>query len=43
MQAYTRIGPDENQAAYGALYACGGANFQQFGCYIPEGYCQPQE
>jgi len=41
LQAFTRFGPTEDEAAYGALYACGGSNFQQFGCYIPEGYCQP--
>jgi hypothetical protein len=40
MQPFSRTGPDQNQAAYGALYACGGANYQQFGCYIPQGYCQ---
>ena len=40
METFSRVGPDEDQAAYGALYACGGANYQQFGCYIPPGYCQ---
>ena len=40
MQPVTQFGPDINQAAYGALYACGGANYQAAGCYIPEGYCQ---
>jgi len=40
MQPFSQTGPDVNQAAYGALYACGGANYQQFGCYIPQGYCQ---
>ena len=40
LQAFTRFGPDMNQAAYGALYACGGPNYQQMNCYIPNGYCQ---
>ena len=40
MQPVTDYGPDQNQAAYGALYACGGANYQAAGCYIPAGYCQ---
>ena len=40
MQPVTQFGPDINQAAYGALYACGGANYQAAGCYIPEGYCR---
>jgi hypothetical protein len=40
MQAFSSIGPDVNQAAYGALYQCGGPNYQQMGCYVPQGYCQ---
>ncbi len=37
MQAFYGIGYDINQAAYGALYYCGGA---YNGCYIPPNYCQ---
>lgn len=40
LQPFSAFGPDMDQAAYGALYACGGPNFEQFGCYIPPGYCQ---
>jgi hypothetical protein len=40
LQSFSAFGPDVNQAAYGALYACGGPNYQAMGCYIPAGYCQ---
>ena len=31
LQAFPQIGPDVNQAAYGALYDCGGPNFENLG------------
>lgn len=37
---YTYVGQSQGQAAYGALYDCGGPNYQATGCYIPAGYCQ---
>jgi hypothetical protein len=40
MQPISAVGNDVNQAAYNALYECGGANYEAFGCYIPQGYCQ---
>jgi hypothetical protein len=39
MNAYSAAGPTEDQAAYNALYTCGGSSFEYSGCYIPEGYC----
>jgi len=40
MQPFSDVGPDSNQAAYNALYSCGGPDYQAAGCYIPAGYCQ---
>ena len=40
LQGFTDYAPSANQAAYGALYQCGGPNYQSVGCYIPQGYCQ---
>lgn len=37
---YSYVAVDQGQAAYGALYDCGGPNYQVSGCYIPPGYCQ---
>ena len=40
MQAYSAIGHHRDEAAYSALYACGGENFENNGCYVPNGYCR---
>lgn len=40
MEAFTQAGPDQDSAAYNALNACGGPDYQSVGCYIPAGYCQ---
>ncbi len=40
LDAYTDVGPNPDEAAYGALYDCGGDNYQAAGCYIPDNYCQ---
>src|SRR5262249_19810280 len=40
MTPFPEIGTTEDQAAYNALYACGGEDYQTAGCYIPEGYCR---
>ena len=37
---YSYVASSQSQAAYGALYDCGGRNYQATGCYIPQGYCQ---
>jgi hypothetical protein len=37
MNPFAAVGPDVNQAAFNATYACGG---QEAGCYIPPNYCQ---
>ncbi len=39
MNAYSASGLSVDQAAYNALYDCGGSDFQMYGCYIPNGYC----
>jgi hypothetical protein len=39
-QEYDDVGPTENEAAWNALYDCGGRDPEDAGCYIPEGYCQ---
>ncbi len=39
MNAFSAGGRTINEAAYNALYACGGSTFEYSGCYIPEGYC----
>jgi hypothetical protein len=33
-------GMTEHQAAYNAMYACGGPSASAMGCYVPEGYCR---
>jgi hypothetical protein len=40
MMPFSDVAPDMQQAAYGALYACGGPDYAASGCYIPPGYCQ---
>lgn len=37
---YSYVAESQDQAAYGALYDCGGPDYQASGCYIPPGYCQ---
>ena len=37
--AFTASAPDQQEAAYDAMYDCGGPEAQQT-CYIPAGYCQ---
>ena len=32
--------PIQNQAAYNALWECGGFTWQASSCYVPPGYCQ---
>lgn len=38
--AFYGIGQNSQIAAYNALNICGGAYYQNAGCYIPPGYCQ---
>jgi hypothetical protein len=40
LQPVTDDGPSLDEAAYAALYSCGGPDYANSGCYIPEGYCQ---
>lgn len=40
LTAYSDIGPTADQAAWNALYDCGGDDPEANGCYIPEGYCR---
>jgi hypothetical protein len=35
---YVASAPNREEAAYSALYDCGGPQYQQE-CYIPQGYC----
>lgn len=39
-EIFSASAPDREEAIYNALYDCGGANYEEYGCYIPEGYCQ---
>ncbi|PIS11659.1 MAG: hypothetical protein COT73_02825 [Bdellovibrio sp. CG10_big_fil_rev_8_21_14_0_10_47_8] len=39
-QVFSASAPTLNEAAYNALFDCGGPNYQQYGCYIPDGYCR---
>jgi hypothetical protein len=39
MQAFSDVGITSNEAAYNALYDCGGTDPAAAGCYIPPGYC----
>jgi hypothetical protein len=39
LYSYTAMGTDVNQAAYNAMYDCGGPDADARGCYIPDGYC----
>jgi hypothetical protein len=36
---YYGVGSTVEQAAYAALYACGGMYYLSVGCYIPPNYC----
>ena len=40
LRGFSAIGPNRDEAAYGALYNCGGASYEAAGCYIPENYCR---
>ncbi len=39
-QGFSDMAPTIDQASYGALYECGGPNYQGNACYVPQGYCQ---
>jgi hypothetical protein len=43
LEPYSDIGKTRNQAAYDALYACGGKEWKAEGCYIPAGFCKQKE
>src|SRR5262249_17878658 len=36
----TYVARTQSEAAYGALYDCGGPDYQASGCFIPDGYCR---
>jgi len=36
------VGPTSDEAAYAALYSCGGPDYTASGCYIPPNYCRPR-
>ncbi len=40
LNAFSEIGATLDEAAYNALYECGGLYWEDFGCYIPQGYCR---
>jgi hypothetical protein len=40
LYGFSAIGATIDEAAYNALYDCGGPYYLQSGCYIPNGYCQ---
>jgi len=39
-QSYSASAPGSDEAAYNALYDCGGPDYQGNGCFIPPGYCE---
>lgn len=40
MNAFSEIGYTRDEAAYNALYECGGDDWDYAGCYVPEQYCR---
>ena len=40
LEQFTASALTRNEAAFDALFDCGGDDYQAAGCYIPEGYCR---
>lgn len=40
LNAFSEIGATIDEAAYNALYECGGLDWEEEGCYVPEDYCR---
>lgn len=40
LNAFSEIGATLDEAAYNALYECGGMDWDEEGCYVPEDYCR---